>query len=431
MKRHTTVAASFERAGFFADRSGGLSTLLALALPAGMVLFGGLIDTALYYTRQSNLQGAADAAALAAASSTTTDLTELGQIADRYFAANLGDELNIGALDGNLTVNNGEFVYSVTGRSETVFMQAFGDIDIGMNVVAMAIRETTTAEVVLVIDTTASMGFGNSWDDARAAMFQMLNTLDKASTDNDLIVTLLPMSDRVNLGKDNDQWLNISPPPDDWEGCLEPREEAHPAFPHALSDAPPAQERFAPTADGHHISLIHTRGSRFNCPETIAGPTSDVSTLASVIDGLDQQGSGRFDTGLAWAWRLISPNWRGEWPIEDYPAAYGESRKVVIFVTDMHTNAYNFEVGAENGGSFGNNAGSRMGFEHFVHVCDQMTSVGIELHMVYVNGNDHGVPFMQQCANDERFFHDVTTMADLVTTLEEIQSSLTRVRLIR
>jgi hypothetical protein len=189
-------------------------------------------------------------------------------------------------------------------------------------------------------------------------------------------------------------------------------------------------QRFLPTANGYHISDLSDEGY-FTCPEQVLGPTDDVASIQSEIDSLTLSGTGRFDEGMAWAWRMLSPSWRDLWSVADYPSDYGERRKIVVFITDMYTQAYHFEVGGEEDGNvFGYNQGSEWGFEHFVHVCDLMKDEGIEIHTVYVNGNTHGVPYMQQCATDTDHYHEVTDVNALQVTLDKIASEVIRIALV-
>ena len=79
----------------FSDRRGGTATVIGLAFPALILALGGTIDTGIAYTARAELQSAVDAAALSAASSGSTDFTELSTLADQYFQANAPKQDNI------------------------------------------------------------------------------------------------------------------------------------------------------------------------------------------------------------------------------------------------------------------------------------------------------------------------------------------------
>ena len=410
----------------FSDHRGGTATIVGLAFPALMLALGGSIDAGVAYSARAELQSAVDAAALAAASSGSTDFTELSTLADQYFHANAPGHTNVTNVTGALSEQGDGLRYTASGKVETAFLKLIGKREIDLEVSAQANRETTGVEIVMVLDTTGSMGFGSSWPDAKAAMHEMLQSLDDLSAGEDFYATLVPMADRINVGTGKTAWMSMSPAPADWQGCFEPREQHHPGFPHALSDDPPDTASFLPTADGYHISGLADQ-SFFTCPAEILGPTDNIASIESAVESLSLSGTGRFDEGMAWAWRLLSPRWQGRWSVTGYPSDYGDRRKVVVLITDKYTVAFDYEVGGADGHSFGWNQGSRRGFEHLAHTCDQMKSEGIEIHAVYVNGNSHGVSYMQDCATDANHYHEVTNVTTLQVTLGKIAGDLVRV----
>jgi len=400
--------------------------IIGLASPVLLIAFGGAIDIGMVYNSQSKLQSAADTAALAAASSGTTDFTELSTLADMFFQANAPGNGSVANVNGALSEHGGDLRYTASLRFDTSFLRFIGKSEIELEAIAQANRETSGVEIVMILDTTGSMGFGSSWPDAKAAMHNMLQSLDDLSGGEDFYATLVPMADRINVGTDKASWMSVSPTPTDWKGCFEPREQGYPGFPHALSDDPPETETFVPTADGYHISNLGSK-SFFTCPAEILGPTENIAGIKSAIASLSLRGTGRFDEGMAWAWRLLSPRWRDRWSVTDYPSDYGDRRKVIVLITDKFTTAYDYEVGGPDGQSFGWNQGSKRGFEHLVHTCSEIKKQGIEIHAVYVNGNTHGVGYMQDCATDAGHYHEVSNVKTLQVALGSIASDLVRV----
>ena len=221
-----------------------------------------------------------------------------------------------------------------------------------------------------------------------------------------------------------------------------------------LDDEPPSAKPFVPSdkdsifdANTEHLSLggltAGTTGWRKNAPQCnsqpILGPTNDPATIMPAIEAISLAGTGRFDVGMAWAWRMVSPKWRDVWELAEeghwgYPSQYGERRKVVIFITDAYTEGYRWEVcdtpGQGNCAVLGSNKGSVKGFENMVDVCTKMKDESIEIHTIYVNGNAHGVPYLQQCATSVgNHYHEVANVEDLTNALEKIKSQLSEVRL--
>lgn len=411
---------------FISDIKGGLVAAIGLAFPVLMIAVGGIIDISMVYNLQSRLQSAADSAVLAAASSGSTDFVQLNDLANRYFQANAPVQDAVSNMQGTLQGDGANLQYTASLQYNTFFLKLIGQVEVDLEAIAQANRKTSGVEIVMILDTTGSMGFGSSWADAKAAMHEMLQSLDDMSGGEDFYATLVPMADRINVGTDKASWMSVTPAPADWDGCFEPREQAESGFPHALSDDPAGVQAFLPTADGYHISNLSSK-SFFTCPAEILGPTDDVASIQSAVEALSLGGTGRFDVGMAWAWRLLSPRWLDQWSVAGYPSEYEDRRKVVVLITDKFTAAYDFEVGGPDGQSFGWNQGSKRGFEHLVHTCNKMKEDGIEIHTVYVNGNVHGISYMQDCATDAIHYHEVTNVVNLQAALATIANDLVRV----
>ncbi len=430
-------AFSIKKSGFRSDlnrfargQNGSAAVFVAFSMVVLVAAAGIALDAGRGYYLKARLSQAVDAAALAGGSSYVAGSSDYEAQIQKYFAANFTDGLMGGSNSApTISVNaaGDQITVSATAEVPTTLMQVL-NLD-GMTVSASATvnRSVKGTELVMVLDTTGSMGFGSSWSNAKTAMAEMLQGLDDLSGDDEFYATFVPMSDRINVGTNKASWLSVGAPAG-WNGCMEPREVSDAGFPYAQNDQPPSEAGFLPTAEGYYISALADQ-SFFTCPaQQILGPTDDVATIESAIESLSLSGTGRMDEGMAWAWRLLSPEWNGLWSVPDYPADHGDRRKVVVYITDMYTEAYRYEVGGEaEGNVFGWNKGSQWGFEHFVHVCDQMKDDGIEIHAVYVNGNSHGVSYMQECATSDAYYHEVTDVAALRDTLEAISGSVTQV----
>ncbi len=67
--------------------------------------------------------------------------------------------------------------------------------------------------------------------------------------------------------------------------------------------------------------------------------TSDKTTLTNKIKNLDIAGSTAGQIGTAWAWYLLSPNWKALWP-SSAALAYspGKLQKIAVLMTDGEYN---------------------------------------------------------------------------------------------
>ena len=275
-------------------------------------------------------------------------------------------------------------------------------------------------EVVVAFDTTNSMNFDNTWTAAMGTLNNVLTELDQYTGADNFFVSLVPFSDRVNIGTGRDSWL-LTTPPSGWNGCVEPREEDNGTVSWALdNDTPVGLERFNASIVGVTGGLAARGGGYPFCANVpITGPTNDVSVITDAADNFVNSGTGRFDVGLAWAWRMLSNSWRTEFPaLPNSISLSNKRRKVAIFVTDGRTNAYDYELSADN--SWGWNEGSMEGFENMEAVCDGMKADEIEIFMVRINGNTHATSYMQNCASTERHYYEISSNAELELALVEV-----------
>lgn len=433
---------------FHRDESGALAVVFAFVLGIVVIGAGLAIDYGRSQSVKSHLQAAVDASVLAAARSLLTTETELEAIAHAVFESNKpsSDSITIGVR--SFALNGNAVTYSATAAVPTTFMGITGTTELSVNASAGAYRRTDGTEIVIALDTTGSMGFGSSWSDAKSAMADLLVELDAmAETQTEFYATFFPFADRVNVGLARAQnWISVPNPTEGhWgnkpngtgstnKGCLEPRDELINGNANALSDKSPSTLGFLPSAENYWISNLAEQ-SYFTCPQhEIMGPTNNIASFQSTIAQLPLNGTGRYDVGLAWAYRLLSPKWQGHWGVAGYPAAYGSRRKIAVFVTDAYTEAFRYEVPNQTGSGtnavLGWNQGSTLGFENMVEVCNRMKADGIEIHTIYVNGNSHGIPYMQQCAtNVSSHYHNVTDIGELRDALRRIAVSVVAVGL--
>lgn len=396
---------------FLEDRRGVTAIILGFALLPTMLAVWAAVDYSRLSDAQSALQRAVDAGALAAARTAREKKGDPAVAAEATVRAAFGrpEAGIVGPVQHE--VSNGIHRVAATAELPTRIVGIAGDKKRPVSAVAQATfggaPRPEPREIVIVVDVSASMTFGNRWAEANKAISTMLESL-KGDGSQDFFVTLVPMSDRINvssLGNSATSWMDGKPPAD-WNGCLEPRERAVTGFPHALDDERPTAkaDKFVPTAPGHlipnHVGRLYASDGVPVCPrQAITGPTHDVKDIETALGALSPGGTGRYDEGMAWGWRVVSERWQGQWKIgNSYPAKKGKRRKLAILVTDGNTAAYEYEVGGAGGGSFGWNRGSRMGFEHLVHVCGRMKAEGIDIHVVQTGDNSDFTPFARQCA---------------------------------
>ncbi len=436
---------------FISDVRGNTAIIFALTAIPITIAVGGAVEFKQASDHRTELQRATDAAVLAAGAQPDKSLSELQVIADSFFASDISTSAQFQVTNTQLQMTGETLTYSADANVNLSLLSLIGMNNVAISASSEAMPRLNASELVIVMDTTGSMSFGSSWSDAKDVINETVQTLSNLqSTNDEFLVTLLPISDRVNVGTDKSSWLSVAAPAS-WNGCMAPREEPSAEFPYGLTDKSPSQLGFSPSAIGYDDVYDNANaswvdhGSNGNphddnlpiCPMGITGPTNDPLEIQTALDALTPQGTGRFDEAMAWAWRLVSPNWVGQWDEINYPRPYNQRRKIVVFISDGLTEAYRHEVGGDGDGVsppntiYGWNQGSKWGFEHLVGVCEQMKEAGVEIHMVKVNGNSNAKPFFEDCASSPDHFYEVEDADEFQDAVATIQNSVVGLRLTR
>jgi hypothetical protein len=396
-------------------------------------------SAAIDYGRSSDhkakLQNATDAAALAAAHAAKAKKGDPSATAKQVFLANANaDELKVPSH--GLQVEGSQFTYFASGSIKNSFSRLFGREGTEISARSVATFSTPTGkptEIAIVIDVTNSMVMsGGTWGPAVAAIAGMLTTL-KSQSSGEFYVTLIPMSDRINVGW-RPSWMASNPAPAGFRGCVEPREVNIPGYPYAVTDDPPTGAgKFQPSEVGSLISpqigsfyVAQGMGTdaRPRCSKMqLTGPTTNVAEIEATMNSPHMDGTGRYDEGMAWAWRALSPQWRGHWGVPNYPAKKGDRRKIAVFITDGFHAIAERELGGAAGNIFGMNLGSQSTFDHFIRICNEMKKQDIEIFTLFAPGNIHYEPSAKQCATSvDKHYMKFSNIDGLKKALESIAS---------
>lgn len=196
------------------------------------------------------------------------------------------------------------------------------------------------------------------------------------------------------------------------------------------------------------------RGPNKDCPQAITPLVTQRSIIENAISGMAYGGSTISNTGMAWGWRALSPQWRGRWynghprvPAASYQAALpldyapAQRDKAVILLTDGLTN---FPEGGYS--AYGTLANARLGASDSAaeqeinarlgRVCTAMKNQGIIVFTITFGINDPGLDTLyRDCASEHPITHDgklyfkSETGRDLQDAFEQIGFLLTNLRL--
>ncbi|ODA66383.1 von Willebrand factor type A domain protein [Methyloligella halotolerans] len=199
---------------FVKARGGNVAILFGVALIPILLAVGIAVDYGRALSVRDRMSEATDAAALAIGSWPDLTQPQMEAKAQEFFDANYPKETlgTAGKVKVRFDNDNNIFV-SVSGEVPTTFMKLanFKKMDVGAE--TMVTKEERNIELVLVLDTTGSMGSGGKMDALKSAAREMVNTLfDGKSTSDTLKIGVVPFSAAVNVGANmsNSPWLDRS-----------------------------------------------------------------------------------------------------------------------------------------------------------------------------------------------------------------------------
>lgn len=229
------------RPSFFSDRRGNVAMMFAICLSLLVAFAGGAIDFNKSNNVYTDLQNAADAAALAGASARIAD-NKSKSTAEQVFDAEVLTYGVDGAISRTVRVSaDNEVVVSASSVMPTSFLGIFGKKSLTVNVNSMAKQSFLKPEVALVLDVSgsmrATMGTDTRIGVLKTAANELIDTLDANAQPGSLPkFAVVPFNMNVNVGVANAAIVQDTNNPlfsgTSWAGCVIER-----AAPHTNSDA--------------------------------------------------------------------------------------------------------------------------------------------------------------------------------------------------
>ena len=322
----------------------------------------------------------------------------------------------------------------------------------------------------MVIDNTGSMadpagGSVSKISAAKTAATTMINTLyGSGNNTQNLWVGLVPFSQAVNVGTGNSSWTTTNtfdwgPSPSAWFGCVDARETTN----RDVTDDPPSVAKFPqyywPSDTNNTWKTVTTkkgvttttyssplntttRGPNYLCPQPLTPMTANKNTVITGINSMQAQGNTVINLGMVWAWRMLSPRWRGVWGGEmsanSLPQDYNTPlmTKVVVLMTDGDNtidnsahSAYWYlsdgHLGTTNSSTALTTLNSRT-----TAVCNSMKAQGIVIYSVALGTavSTTGQNLIKGCASKPEFYFLSPTTTQLQTIFQQIGDSLANLR---
>lgn len=442
------------------SNSGSVMVTVAFAMFAMVGATGLAVDIGRAQLAQSKLSSSLDAAGLAAGASVNTTDAEAEVL--KYLDVNFGNYMSTTLTDVDVQVNESNSVISIsaTGHIDTTFMRFFGFENVPISADSEITRATTGLEVVMALDNTGSMG-NDGIAALKTASTSLVNILFGEGSANNLWVGLVPFAQAINVGSDKTAWVNTDTwdwGTTSWMGCVDARHTGN-----DVTDAPPSDELFdkyywsdddnnnwmsCRTRRGvrtctYDISGI-SRGPNKSCSQRLLELTSDQDAILDAINTMDDNGYTHINLGAVWAWRMLSPRWRGLWGGEmdanSLPLDYNTPKmnKAVILMTDgentMHNSVHTayWYPSDERLGTSSTSAAADELDARTREVCDSMKENNIIIYTVaFNNPGASAEALLQYCASQADYYFASPSSADLERAFRTIGDSLSNLRISR
>ncbi|MET3858205.1 pilus assembly protein TadG-related protein [Rhizobium sp. OAE497] len=444
------------------DKSGNFAVMTAIVAVPLIGAAGMATDFSMALSRKADLQAAADAAVLAAASMPSTSVDNMKIEATRVFIANLSGDLAKSASVDDLQVSASNYI-TLNARTRvplTIGQILFQD-NLEVAVSAQSVRSGyQKIEVSMVLDNTGSMS-GQKLTDLKAAANSLLKVFETASNVNARF-SLVPFSRYVNVGTENrgQPWLSV---PNDtsevrntcttskkllsksgckmvpttttndgvtttgqkeqcdsytydepvttcsdktfnytWNGCVGSRPS-----PLDVNDVQPATK---------YTGLQNT-----TCGSVVMPLTNNYTSLRMAISKMAAKDETYIPAGILWGWNTLS----SQMPMEEaLPKGNGLSKFIVLMTDGANTLSPNKSNYLQHTGTDAAKANALMS-----SVCTNAKAAGITIFTVAVGVTGPTAAGLASCASDSSKAYAMEDSAKLVDVFKTIAGQIITPRL--
>jgi len=389
---------------FFRNTSGNLAVMLALV---SVPLFGAA-GMAIDYTRASNvksqLQNAADSAALAAVveyrMGTRRDQRAM---AKNYFAENYNNDLNA-SFRVRLRDKGARVITQARVNVPTSLLGILGKNNISVDVMSEAKIGKARLQIALVLDATGSMASDQKLQIMQASAKSFVDNINPLGDPRGNLVefALVPFTTVVKLDDawSNRWWMDLNGiAPRDFEGCVWDRS--------ADWDSTDAEPQRSKSETFYQASPAAYYGTQSCNRITEIEPLTDRRGLIKYrIDRIVADGATNTNIGMVWGLNVLQDTL-------PYNERDRGTKKIIILLTDGLNNTA--RITAEGGTAADMDQAT-------LDTCARAKSSGIEIYSIrVVEGNAN---MLRSCASKADNFFDVARPSDLGDVFDVISERL-------
>jgi len=447
------------------DRRGSIMPMFAILGVLLMVIAGAAVDYSRAVNNREKMAHALDAAALTLATKLSTSVmtdSEIDSLLSDAFAANIQtlglDDVAIANLTHVVNPDIGlvDIATTVTVPTQFLSIGGIGPDSLTVHVKTEVNYSRFDVELALVLDVTGSMR--SDIDTLQEASTDLLDTLipvGTASSDSKVRISIIPYSQGVNLGSN--------------AATVTDGDASYSCVTERLGEAQYTDDPYDYTpTDTSLVASTHFGGGTSSCPGSsmsLLPLTNDRDDLEDKIDALDDGGGTAGQTGVAWGWYTLSPNWTNLWPAASAPGAYDDDEllKFAIIMTDGDNNRYydieETETCTSTHGSGKKSKKSKKGkkggkkddddeetcittydwteeseYQGYTNesstrqraLCEAMKDAGITVYGIYfgTNTSSAGAKNMSACATSESTFYQANSSSELISAFGNIAKKI-------
>lgn len=411
---------------FMADRRGSYAIIFAITLVPLLVAIGAAVDISQAFVVKQRMTKALDAAGLAVGGTAGLTTAELQAMAQDFFDANY-PAAKLGIPGAVSVTQTGQVVsLAVTATMPTSIMGIVGIDTMNIAANSQITRMGKKLEVVLVLDTTGSMGGSSKLSTMKTAAKDLIATVSAAAAaPGDVKVSVVPFAVDVKVGTANKaaDWLKwtwtttksmssvkecdmtsagstwtCTLKPSKWKGCVIDRDQDF-----DISNSIPV------AGDAATLYPVDNADCK---PVELMPLTDNWTALNNKIDSMFASGNTNTTIGLAWGWNMLT---QGA-PLSNAAAPDPTKlNKAIVFLTDGNNTENRFT-------KVQSKIDARM-----APLCTAIKADGIEIYMIRVmNGNE---ALLKPCASDPSMYFRVTSASQLTGVFNSIAQALSNLRI--
>lgn len=433
---------------FARGERGEVAIAFGLLVTIMLLFIGAAIDFSKWLSARTDTLDAVDAAVLAGARSLQTNAADPGaaiDVAKDYYAANTRGRLQVDDSITFVTARDGTAVRA-TGNAEirTPFLSLAGvdklplvklsQGEFAEAVVAVGSNSETNIEVSLMLDITGSMQ-GSKIEDLKVAAKDLIDIIvwdDQSKATSR--VALVPFSEAVLIDNNLKSALAIS-----GSGSITFRTRYGLPLTY-YRDANCVTERLGaqamtdatPTSTSNPGLFYDINGDCNPASGAVVPLTSDKEFLKAQIDGYQASGMTAGHLGTAWAWYMLSPNWKSKLPTASHPEPYSKLaekgpkgqpklRKIAVLMTDGEYNTQYCSSGvstAQMACTLPNGSSTQQAKT----LCTNMKAAGIDVYTVGFDLGDNAsvLQMLRNCATTPDKFYQADNGEQLKQSFRDI-----------